>query len=201
VLFFRKLESEEYSYKLIMKRRIFFSRRMPPQVVIEEILDVNINMSEATVTELYTTKRIENEKFIRNGPWTLRPVLDKDGSLADNLIPTSITAKSVWAMVKHKIDDSDVLIAIVNSKAYGTVVEIGYAVGLSKMAVYVLADLENTYEDTIDLWMSFYLAHQTKEFWNEEDILNIEEFNIRGIHSIQDYEAYINNIIPRFLAR
>lgn len=185
----------------IMKRKLFFSRRMPPQVVVEEILDVQIDMSEEKVHELYTSKTIESDSFIRNGPWTLRPVLDKQGSLADNRVPHSVTATSVWKMVKQKIDESDALIAIVNLKAYGTVVEVGYAVGLHRMAVYVLADLENSYEDTIDLWMSFYLAYQTKHLWKEEDIKNVEEFQVRGINSIADYEKYIHKIIPRFLAR
>lgn len=184
-----------------MKRKLFFSRRMPPQIVIEETLDIKIDMSEEEVHQLYTTKIIETKSFIRNGPWTLRPVLDKEGSLADNRVPQSVTATSVWKMVKHKIDESDSLIAVVNLKAYGTVVEIGYAVGLQRIAVYVLADVENSYEDTIDLWMSFYMAYQTKHLWKEEDIRNIEEFSIRGINSIQDYVAYIHKIIPRFLAR
>jgi hypothetical protein len=184
-----------------MKRKIFFSRRMPPKAILQEVLDIDVEMSEERVTELYVTKSIENDNFTHNGPWTLRPVLDKLGTLAESSIPSSITAKSVWSMVKQKIDQSDVLVAIVNKKAHGTVVEIGYAVGLGRIAVYVLPDFANKYEDTIDLWMSFQLAYQTKNFWKEEDILNVAEFQKRGIDSISEYENYINSIVPRFLAR
>lgn len=184
-----------------IKRRIFFSKRIQPDVPPEEVLPVHSGMSLADVTALYVNKTIEGEHYIHNGPWTLRGVVDDEGTLATNSMPPCVNAHSVWLMVKEKIDGSDALVATVNPKAYGTVLEIGYAVGLNRLAVYALADSRNTPEETVDLWMSFQLAYQTRHLWEASDIKNVKEFGKRGILSVRDYGNYVNNLVPRFLTR
>ena len=104
-------------------------------------------------------------------------------------------------MVRTKIESSDALVAIVSSKSYGAIVELGYAVGFKNIAVYVLPEKELTDIEIKDLWLSFHFASVTCHLWKEEDIVVIPEFGKLGILSIKDYKKYILSIVPNFLKK
>ena len=75
------------------------------------------------------------------------------------------------------------MLAIINAKAYGTIVEIGHASGTGKLAVYVLPEKSMGMEEIEDLWLIFQAGLQTKQNWKEEDIKNIETFKEYDIYS------------------
>lgn len=114
-------------------------------------------------------------------------------------LPRGLSPLDVVEMILGKILSSEVIVAEVNSESYGTIVELGYAAGTNNKAVYVLPSKDLPVEEINELWMSFWFSVQTKAFWREEDIINLEVFKRNNIFSISDYENFIRKIIPNFL--
>jgi len=164
------------------KRKIYLAQRISINADPTMILPIKSFMSPQKIKKLYTQKTINKEKYIHNGHWILRPLRSKN-SFEENNIPSTITPYDIWDMVQQKINTSDAMLAIINAKAYGTIVEIGHASGTGKLAVYVLPEKSMGMEEIEDLWLIFQAGLQTKQNWKEEDIKNIETFKEYDIYS------------------
>lgn len=183
-----------------MKRSFYFARRIPTKASEEECLSISPEMSSEEIFRLYVEKSVDFENYISNGPWILRPFFE-NGAHQPNQFPKEVTPHTIWEMVKKKIVSSSAIVALIEPKSYGTIVELSYAAGLGNIAVYVLPAEGVTIEECEDLWMSFQASLQTSELWDEEDIRNIPLFTERGINSISEYTSYIMSIVPKFLKR
>ncbi len=183
-----------------MKRAYYLARRIPANATLDEILPVTPQMTPKQIQDLYITKTTTYDTYIHNGPWILRPII-AEGTFYQNPFPPSLAPYHVWEMVKTKIERSDVLVAIVNPKSYGAIVEVGYAVGLGTLAVYVLPDKELTDEERKDLWLVIQTSVQTRALWKEEDILNIYTFREYNIFTLDEYINFISVIVPNFLSK
>ena len=178
-------------------RKIYIAKRIASNTFNDAFVEIAPEMSAVQLVEAYKSKQIKRETYIHNGHWIIRAVTD--GLLEENKLPTDLTPQHVVEMVIEKMNDSDALVAVLNSSAYGAIAELGYTVGTGKHAVYVLPERGLEEEKLQDLWMSFHLAFRTSHLWKEEDIQAIDEFSIRGIHSLEEYKKYVLAIIPNFL--
>lgn len=183
-----------------MKRSYYFARRIPANATPEEILVITPQMTVQEVYSRYVGKATEYDAYIHNGPWILRPIVS-EGIFYENNFPAELTPYNVWEMVGKKMEQSHVLIAIVNPKSYGAIVEVGYAVGIGTIAVYVLPDKELSYEERQDLWLVMQTSIQTRSLWKEEDIQNTTIFREYNIFTLDEYLAFITVIIPNFLSK
>jgi hypothetical protein len=177
------------------KEKIFFARRII-HIGKESHLDVDPNMSASELKKSFYNKEIVYPDYIHNGPWVFRPVLE-EGKYADaplkNLNPTD-----VWEITKDQINTCDVLVAVVTSKAYGTLAEVAYAVGRGNIAVYVFPDANMTEVEIADLWYVFQMALSTKHLWKKKHFKykpNI--FPKENLDPIK-YEQEIRAITPMF---
>ena len=102
-------------------------------------------------------------------------------------------------MVKRKIEDSDIVVGIVNCKAYGTIAELGYASSIPSKACYVLPDKKMIDDDYCDLWFIFQIVRNTERFWSDVDIQSISEFKSFGIDSVKSYVLFIESVVPKFM--
>jgi nucleoside 2-deoxyribosyltransferase len=149
---------------------------------------------------MYTEKTFMDVNYVYNGPWILRPPVSED-EFSLNQLPSNLKPIHIWDMVKKKIESSDVVLGVINSKAYGTIAEIGYACHHKGIAVYVLPD-QNVSEDELqDLWFLFQIAKTTEYLWSNDDIEKISEFSALGITSLQEYKDFLDNIVPNFLKK
>lgn len=179
-------------------RKIYIAKRVSSNTLNDAFVKTSTDMDANTLVKAYQQKTVPREGYIHNGHWILRSV-SPAGSLGAHTLPATLTPQHIMHMVTHKLDDSDALVAIVNTSAYGTIAELGYAVGTKRHAVYVLPDRKISTDQLEDLWMSFHLAFLTAQLWTEEDIQTVAEFKEAGILSINDYRQYVLSIIPKFL--
>lgn len=179
-------------------RKIYFARRILPNADPETILTVNSSMTVDEVIGAYANKILDKGNYVCNGHWILRGK-NSESSLKDNNLPEGLSPANIWSMARQKIETSDAVLAIINTKAHGTIAEAGYASRSGKIAVYLLPDQDVSDEDLQDLWLVFQIACSTKHLWKQEDIGAIPEFKKRGIHSIADYSNFIAGIVPNFL--
>jgi len=182
------------------ERRVYFAQRVPVKMDPQQVLPVHPKMKSKEVISIYAEKEIEREGFIHNGPWFLRPI-EAEGVFTKNQMPKDLIPYNVWEMVEKKLDTSNAIVAIVNLQSYGTIAEAGYGAGSGKTAVYVLPDKKLTSEEIQDLWFVFQMALSTKTLWKSADIENIETFKEYGIFSLEDYEAFVREIVPNFLKK
>lgn len=164
------------------------------------ILNIKSNMSIKEVHDLYVTHSIQKESYIYNGHWILRPPTSEI-DFTENKMPSDLKPFNIWNMVKEKIEDSDIVLGIINQKAYGTISEIGYACSKGTIAVYVLPEYNIDESELQDLWFIFQIVQSTKHLWKNEDIEMLQEFRDFNIYSIQDYEHYLASIVPNFMKR
>lgn len=183
-----------------LKKKIYFAKRIAPDADSAVYLCINSSMTVQEVMHAYAQKEIDKKNYIHNGHWILRGI-NLDDSFAKSSMPQDVTPYSVWCMVRQKIETSDLMVAIVNPKAFGTIAEIGYASASGRIAVYVLPDKGLDSEDIQDLWLVFQAALNTKELWNDEDIKNIDEFSQYNIFSLQNYLDFVQKIVPNFLKK
>lgn len=183
-----------------MKRKIYIARSIASNTFNDAIIESTPQDTVAKLSQIYIAKEIDRGKYIHNGHWIIRSV-KKDGELSEYRLPDNLQTADILKMVHKKIKSSDALVAILSSKSYGAIVELGYAVGLGNVAVYVLPEKELTDSEIQDLWLSFHFASLTYNLWEEEDISAIPEFNELGILSIEDYKKYISSIVPNFLKK
>lgn len=181
-------------------KKVYIAKRIPKQTRSEFILDVKKEMNSKEVWELYTNKIEILEKYIYNGPWVLRPPLSEDVFVSNNM-PTTLNTSDIRAMVKEKIESSDIFVWIINGKAYWTIAEAWYACKCRNIAVYIIPEIGISYEELQDLWFIFQIARETKHLWNDDDIKILDVFAGFNIHSIKDYESYISWIIPNFMKK
>ena len=181
-----------------MKRRIYIARKILPDPTSETVLDITSGLGVEEIKLLYVNREIERDTFIHNGHWVLRPI-NAEGALIKTTLPFSLTPRDVFEMVEAKISSSDALIAILGPKSFGAIVELGYAIGRGDVAVYVLPEKDLEREMVKDLWLSFQFALRTRRLWKQSDIESVEEFKMYGIHTVENYENFILNIIPPFL--
>ncbi len=179
-------------------RKIYIAKRIASNTLNDVFIETNTDMDVDDLIHTYKSKKIDRGTYIHNGHWILRSV-SKTDVLEENDLPSGLKPEHIMEMVFPKLEKSDALVAIINGRAYGTIAELGYAVGTGKHAVYVLPDSGVDNEELEDLWMSFHMAFQTKHFWQDVDIQSVEEFQNRGIRSTIDYEKYILSITPKFL--
>lgn len=181
-------------------KKIYIAKRIPHNSESKMILSINSKMALEEIHKAYTTKEEILDSYIYNGPWVLRaPVSNDNFSL--NQIPRELKPIHVWNMVKEKINSSDVMLGIVNSKSYGTIAEIGYACNCLNIAIYVLPDVNIQEEELQDLWFIFQMIQTTKKMWHEDDIKLFPEFLNYNIHSLAEYEIFIQKIIPNFMKK
>lgn len=183
-----------------MKRAYYFARRIPIHATPNEILTITPQMAPREIHDLYVGKSTSYDSHIHNGPWILRPIV-AEGIFYENTFPPALTPYNIWEMVGRKIEQSHVLVAIVNPKSYGAIVEVGYAVGLGTVAVYVLPDKELTHEERQDLWLVLQASIQTQALWKDEDIVNAAAFREYNIFTIGEYLDFVTAIIPNFLSK
>ena len=187
--------------KLNMKnKKVYIAKRIPKNPSPHFILNIDSLMTVEQIKLLYIEKVYISEKYIYNGPWILRPPLS-DTEFSLNQLPIDLKPNHIWDMVRDKIESSDVVLGIINSKSYGTIAEVGYACNCKTVAVYVLPDEDVSEEELQDLWFLFQIAKITRHLWSDVDIKNINEFSERGINSLQEYEDFINTIIPNFMKK
>lgn len=195
------IESPESSeQKPEPKRRIYFAKRITPNLHPSELLPVKPGHSAEDVKKLYVEKEVEYPGYVQTGMWTMRPV-QEGGDLAKSTLPEDLQPSHIWEMVKTKIEQSDVVVSIVNDLSYGTILESGYAAGLGRVALYVLPDknLGKVKED--DLWFAFQASLATKHLWKQEDFDAIPAFKEFGIQNAAEYEELISIIVPKFLSK
>jgi hypothetical protein len=183
-----------------MDRAYYFARRIPKNAEENQILPINPEMSVGEIHNRYVEKRVVCDNYISHGPWILRPIVD-DGVFHPNNFPSEITPYDIWGMVRCKIEMSDVLVALVDTSSFGTIVEVGFAAGLGTVAVYVLPDKKNTQEEIKDLWLVFQNSLQTRHLWRDEDITNVTLFSEYGITNAKEYGEFVSNVVPNFLTR
>ncbi len=181
-------------------KKLYLAKRIQKNPDPRFILSVNTNMSLENVIEAYVEKIYVTKRYIYNGPWVLRAPF-YENVFAENNMPPDLKPINVWEMVKQKIDSSDIFIGIISGKSYGTIAEVGYACNSTKIAVYVLPEINLSYDELQDLWFVFQMAFNTENLWLDEDIKNIEEFNHLNIFSINDYKSYVSKIIPNFMKK
>lgn len=178
-------------------RKIYIAKRIASNSFDDAFVQINPTMDADDLVCAYRNKKVTRSTYIHNGHWILRPV--SEGVLEENKLPNDLGPQHIMDMVVHKLEDSDALVAVINSGSYGTIAELGYTVGTGRHAVYVLPDTDVTHEELEDLWMSFHLAFRTNHLWQDIDILSIDEFKQWGIESVADYKKYVLSIIPKFL--
>ncbi len=179
-------------------KKVYIAKRIPKDPPPHLILNINSLMTIREVDSLYIEKIFVDTNYVYNGPWILRPPLSED-EFSLNHLPPNLKPIHIWNMVKKKIESSDVVLGIINGKAYGTIAEVGYASNCKTIAVYILPDENISNDELRDLWFIFQIAKTTKHLWSEDDIKNINEFKIRDINSIEEYENFISNIVPNFM--
>ncbi len=178
-------------------KKVYFASRIPEHPETFTVLEIDEKVSVDEIGRKYGDKIIDRGSYIHNGPWILRAP-SGDGDFL-NKLPEELTTAQVWNMVKEKIESSDVVIGLVNTKSFGTIAELGYACKCPRVAVYVLPDLDVTPEQLSDLWFIFNMSVETQDRWNDEDIRLISKFAECDIHSVSDYEEFISGIIPNFM--
>ena len=181
-------------------RKIYFAGRILPNADPETSLMVNSSMTVSEVTNAYINKVLNKGSYIHNGHWILRNICSEN-SFENNNIPKAISPADIWDMVRQKIETSDAVLAIINTRAHGTIAEAGYAARSGKVAVYLLPDQDMKDGDLQDFWLVFQIACSTKHLWKQEDIENIPHFKKYDIRSITDYSNFVANIIPNFLKK
>lgn len=179
-------------------RKIYIAKRIASNTFDDASVQVHPDMSVDDLVSAYQNKEVVRKNYIHNGHWILRPV-SKGGVLEENRLPPDLTPQHIMDMVIHKLNESDALVAVINSGAYGAIAELGYAVGTGKHAVYVLPDNDINVDQLEDLWMSFHLAFRTMNLWQDGDIQVLDEFKEKSIFSVDDYKRYVLSIIPKFL--
>lgn len=179
-------------------RKIYIAKRIASNNFEDAFVEINSEMTAKDLVSAYQSKTVKRRSYIHNGHWILRSTSD-EGVLEENNLPSDLSPQHIMDMVVHKLDDSDALVAVINGGAYGTIVELGYAVGTGKHAVYVLPDKDVNQEGLEDLWMSFHLAFRTANLWQDIDIQAVDEFQQKEIFTVDDYKKYILSIIPKFL--
>ena len=182
------------------KRKIYFASKISPYADSSMLIPVHPSMSCKEIAHAYARKTLDKEDYIHNGHWILRGI-QAEGSFYENNLPSQITPYTVWNMVRRKIEDSDAMVAILKSHAYGTVLETGFAAGCGKLGVYVLPDESLGNGAVQDFWLAFQNALLTRKLWIERDIKSIPNFQKYGIYSISNYIDFISEIIPNFLKR
>ncbi len=178
--------------------KIYIAKRIPKNPPANFVLDISSAMSVQEIHKLYVDKTIPYDNHIYNGPWILRPPLSEN-VFSLNQIPSELQPVHIWDMVKEKIESSDIFLAIINSKSYGIIAEAGYDCKCSKLAVYILPDINISKDDLQDLWFLFQMAKDTKHLWSDRDITSIAEFSNHGINSLAEYENLIDTIVPNFM--
>jgi hypothetical protein len=181
-------------------KKVYIAKRIPKNPLSYFVLNIDSSMTVVQIKQSYIEKVFIDKKYIYNGPWILRPpVSDNEFSL--NKLPTDLKPSHIWDMVRNKIESSDVVVGIISNKSYGTIAEVGYACNCKTIAVYVLPDKNVTEEDLQDLWFLFQIAKTTRHLWSDDDIKNIDEFSVFGISSLQQYEDFLDTIVPNFMKK
>lgn len=178
-------------------RKIYIAKRIASNIFEDAFIKVSPQNTIAEIEKLYASKIIKRDKYIHNGQWILRPVINEN--LDKNNLPKELRPNNILDMVINKIKTSDAFVAIIDTKSYGAIIEIGYAVALNTCAVYVLFDINLKQDEISDLWMSIHLSRKTSTLWRDEDIKAILDFTEREIFCINDYINYIESVVPLFL--
>jgi nucleoside 2-deoxyribosyltransferase len=181
-------------------KKIYIAKRIATMSNDQTILAISPDMSVQEIHDIYISHSIPRKAYIYNGHWILRSPLS-ESHFTENRLPENMRPLDIWDMVKEKIDTSDIVVGIINSKAYGTIAELGYASSKGTIAVYVLPELGMAESELQDLWFIFQIAQSTKHLWEDTDIQMLDEFKEFKIYSIQDYERYLANIVPNFMKR
>ncbi len=181
-------------------KKVYIAKRIPLNAEPKIILPLNIDMLPEEVHKKYVENCEIKESYIYNGPWILRAPLS-DSDFSQKSIPESLKPIHVWNMVREKIISSDVVVGIVNSKAYGTIAEVAYACSCKNIATYVLPDLFSSEEEIQDLWFIFQMVQSSKDLWSDDDIKNIPEFQEHSISSLEEYKTMVEKITPNFLKK
>ena len=113
-------------------------------------------------------------------------------------MPPEVAPHDIFLMCANKINSSDALVACVGLETYGTIAEAAYAIGLQDKAVYVLPE-DDSEKLLKEAWFVMTMSLSTEQCWREEDILNIDLFRERNIHSLEEYKQLILSLIPPFL--
>lgn len=171
--------------------KVYFATKIKNLQNKEFILNLKNSKTRKDVYSIYTKKKIKYSKFIRNGHFIL--------SLSSQNNLHFLKQSDVWDMCKFKIKDSDIFFATIEPTSFGTFTEIGYAVGLNKIPVYVMPAKELNFNSILDFWFVFQLALNTKKFYKESHIQMFDEFKNMNILSVQDYLDFVNKIRPKFL--
>ena len=179
-------------------KKVYIARRIPTDPNPECVLSISSEMSPEEIRYLYVNKIQDKESYIYNGPWILRPPLPS-GDFEKSKLPKALKPYHIWDMVKRKIEDSDIVVGIVNCKAYGTIAELGYASSIPSKACYVLPDKKMIDDDYCDLWFIFQIVRNTERFWSDVDIQSISEFKSFGIDSVKSYVLFIESVVPKFM--
>jgi hypothetical protein len=181
-------------------KKVYIAKRIPKNAPPHFVLNIGPSMTVEEIHSLYIGKEYADENYVYNGPWILRPPLAENEFSASKL-PACLKPNHIWDMVKVKIENSDVVLGIVNGKAYGTIAEVSYACRHKGIAVYALPD-EGLDESVLhDLWFLFQMVKDTKHLWSDDDMKNISEFSKRNINSIKEYEDFLETIIPNFMKK
>jgi len=190
------LEQQEMS----PKRKLYFARRIPTNQNQEEIINIRPEHTAQDLKQIYQEKEIHYPNYIQSGSWTLRP-LNQEGGLTVNNLPEDLNPLDVWEMVKMKIENSDIVVAIINTLSYGTILEAGYAAGLNRVSLYVLPDVSATAAQEDDLWFAFQASLSTQHLWQEEDFKTLQIFQEYGITNSKEYIELIKIIAPHFMKK
>ncbi len=181
-------------------KKVYIAKRIPKNPPPHLVLNIDSSMSVKQIYSLYVEKTFVEKNYIYNGPWILRPPLSEK-EFSTNQLPSDLKPIDIWNMVKEKIESSNVVLGIINNKAYGTIAEVSYACNQKETAVYVLPDRNISMDKLQDLWFLFQICKTTKQSWANDDIKNIKEFAALHITSLQEYEKFLETIVPNFMKR
>lgn len=181
-----------------MKPIVYRARRVPYDSDGTEILDESWFFKEIELAiKDYGARNIDMGSYYLGGAWFFPKISEKSvKSLSQKQSP--LTPEEIWTVLREKIRKSDVLVAEVCPKAYGTIMEAAYAGGLGNIPVYAFPKKGLTQEEIEDLWFIFNLSLSTRKLWNPEHFS--KSFGLmEDFESMEHFEQYLKSIVPNFM--
>ena len=179
-----------------LKEKIYFAGRIPKNPPAERVVSLYPGMVGLDVQKALHEAELEREHFIFNGSWVFSTlsVSGKDGKGA---LSKTIPSLDFVRMILGKMMQSSVIVATISGKTYGTIAEVGYAVAMGGVPVYVFPDPSLTRAEIEDLWFVFQMGAMTSHLWKEE------HFKIPNLFppktTLKGYQAFLMGLKPPFL--
>jgi hypothetical protein len=191
LLFFLIFSAESHG-----KETVYFARRIPVNPPPELLLPISPQTDLQEMYKLYATTLWDKGDYIYSGPWIFSR-LSAEGEREKGKLPKETRPIDIVKMVTQRVKTSSMLVAVISGKSYGTISEIGFAVRMGDIPVYVFPDPSLTQEEIQDLWFVFHMAAMTSHLWKEEHFKMSSLFPQQT--TLKGYHAFLETLKPSFL--